>query len=606
MADLHYMEMGWSGSGWMDPLPTEPTPFTPPTPAPAAAPEPAQRAASAPRKPARAAQPKRAKPKQAKKKTARKAAKKATRKAAKKSVKKSAKKAARKTARKTAKKATREEDREEGGQEARPEEGGQAAGEEEGKEERSEEIGGWPAPIRGMRASFFRSAVAGLAVVSGCLSEACRNLPPDGTAVVGATLIDGSGGAPLANSVVVVRHGHIESVGTRSDFTLPPRTVEIDATGRWIIPGLIDSHAHVARWALPRYLAWGVTTVRDLHGTLDAALLLRRGVNGRRIAGPRIYSAGAMIDGSPPAYADALVATDGSSARKQVDRLVSAGADLITVSTRIDPVLLRAVLDEATAFDLPVTGHLGLTDAVTAAGQGIAAIEHLSGVPEAAAADTSALFAAHRKGFFAGWTAFEKSWATLDSASLARVAQAIVAKKVALIPTLVVHETFSHLDDPSVLQDTMLRFVPEAEQHRWDVPGMIARAGWGKADFQSFRRGRPSQDRFLRLFAAAGGTIAAGTDASNQLLVPGYSMHREMQLLVAAGLSAHDALLAATRNGALVLGVDSLGLIAPGKAADLVVLTRDPLSRIQSTLAIEQVMVRGTLYNVDSLRASFR
>ena len=114
---------------------------------------------------------------------------------------------------------------------------------------------------------------------------------------------------------------------------------------------------------------------------------------------------------------------------------------------------------------------------------------------------------------------------------------------------------------------------------------MVRRAGWTDEDYPAFRAARPQQDRFLRLFAAAGGRVATGTDASNQLLIPGYSEHRELELLVGAGFSPRDALLAATRNGALILGVDSLGLIAPGKAADLVVLTRDPLADIRNTLA---------------------
>lgn len=457
----------------------------------------------------------------------------------------------------------------------------------------------------GMRTLFPRAAGAGLAILLAGLPAGCRKQPPDGTALVGATLIDGSGGPPLANSVVVVRRGTIESVGAQADFELPPRTVEMDASGRWIIPGLIDSHAHVARWALPRYVAWGVTTVRDVHGTLDSILELRREVNRGQVLGPRIYSAGAMIDGVPPTYSDALPAANGSAARKDVDRLVNAGVDLIKVYSRVDPALLKSVLDEAKTFNLPVTGHLGLTDAVTAANLGISSIEHMSGVPEAAS-DPSALYAAHRLGFFAGWTAFEQRWAALDSTSLGAVAQALAAKKVAIIPTLVLHDTFSRLDDSAVLQDTMLRFVPEPEQHKWNVPGMISRAGWKAADFEAFRRSRPNQDRFLRLFAAAGGKIAAGTDASNQLLIPGYSLHRELQLLTDAGLSPRDALLAATRNGAILLGVDSIGLIAPGKAADLVILTRNPMSRIQNTLAIERVMVRGNLYGPDSLRASWR
>jgi imidazolonepropionase-like amidohydrolase len=433
----------------------------------------------------------------------------------------------------------------------------------------------------------------------------CRRAPPDGIALVGATLVDGSGGPPLPDAAIVVRRGRIESVGTRAGFKLPPRTRQVNVPGRWIIPGLIDAHAHVEPWALPRYLAWGVTTVRDLHGQIDSILHLRREVNLGAVRGPRIYSAGAMIDGLPTTYPDALGANTPHDARKAVDRLVNAGADLIKVYTRVDPTLLQAVLDEARTFNMRVTGHLGLVDAVTASREGINSIEHLSGIPEACLADASSLNAAHYRGFFAGWTAFERSWAGLDSAALARVARTLAEQQTMLVPTLVLHETFSHLDDPAVLQDTMLRAVPELQQRRWNVPDMVRRAGWTAEDYPAFRAARPRQDQFLRLFAAAGGRVATGTDASNQLLIPGYSEHRELQLLVAAGFSPRDALLAGTRNGALVLGVDSLGLIAPGKAADLIVLTRDPLADIGNTLSIDRVMVRGLLLSADSIRKAW-
>jgi imidazolonepropionase-like amidohydrolase len=433
----------------------------------------------------------------------------------------------------------------------------------------------------------------------------CRRAPPDGVALVGATLFDGSGGPVLSNSVVVVRRGRIESVGTRTGFALPPRTREVDVAGRWIIPGLIDAHAHVERWALPRYLAWGVTTVRDVHGTLDTILRLRDHVNLGAVAGPRIYSAGAMIDGLPTTYPDAIGASNPRDARKAVDRLVNARADLIKVYTRVDPTLLHAVVDEARTFNLPVAGHLGMTDAVTAAKDGIASIEHLSGVPEASMSDASSLYAAHYRGFFAGWTAFERSWAGLDSTALDRVAKVLADRRVTLVPTLVLHETFSRLDDPAVLADTMLRAVPELQQSRWNVADMVKRAGWTPEDYPAFRAGRPRQDLFLRLFAAAGGRIATGTDASNQLLIPGYSEHRELALLVGAGLTTRDALLAATRNGALLLGVDSLGLIAPGKAADLLVLAADPLIDIRNTLTIDRVMSRGLLLPADSIRKAW-
>jgi imidazolonepropionase-like amidohydrolase len=368
---------------------------------------------------------------------------------------------------------------------------------------------------------------------------------------------------------------------------------------------LTDGKAGVLDWTLPRYLTWGVTTVRDAHGGLEPILELRETLNRGAEPGPRMYAAGAEIDGLPATYADAIGANRPNDARRAVDRLVNSGTDFVKVFTRVDPTLLAAVLDEAKTFNLRVSGHLGMTDAVTAAREGITSIEHLSGVPEAASGDASSLYAAHYRSFFAGWTAFERAWAGLDSAALERVARELARAQVIVVPTLVLHETFSRFDDPATLRDSSLAFVPAEAQRSWNVPDLVARAGWTPDDFAAFRSARPAQDLFLRRFEAAGGRIAAGTDAANQMLVPGYSLHREMQLLVAAGLSPSAALLAATRNGALLLGIDSLGLLAPGKAADLVVLSRDPLADIHNTLAIEQVMSRGTLLTPDSLRSAW-
>ena len=437
----------------------------------------------------------------------------------------------------------------------------------------------------------------------------CKPGGQDGVALVGATLIDGSGGPAVANAAIVVRGGRIESVGSRSDFQLPKKTREVDVSGRWIIPGLIDAHVHLApalSWAPPRFLAWGVTTVRDAHGGIASLATLKRRSSEGAPDGPRVYPAGAMIDGLPATYPDAIGVNNENEARKGVDRLVSAGADFIKVYTRIDPPLLRAIVDEARAFNLQVTAHLGMTDAVTAAKAGIASIEHLTGVPEAASPNASSLFSAHYRGFFPGWTAFERSWAGLDSAALARVASRLAEAKITLVPTLVLHETLSRLDEPgTIARSRRSQDVPEAQQKDWDVRGLIARTGWTEADFEAFRRSRANQDLFLRQFAAAGGRLAAGTDAANQMLVPGYSEHREMELLVRAGLTPREALRAATRNAAVLLGADSLGLLAPGKVADLVVLSKDPLVDIRNTRAITSVMARGYLLDADSIRATW-
>jgi imidazolonepropionase-like amidohydrolase len=446
-------------------------------------------------------------------------------------------------------------------------------------------------------------AALGLGLILACVSR-----DPDGVALVGATLIDGSGGPALPHSAVVVRKGRVESVGTADGFVLPPRTTRVDVSGHWIIPGLIDGHVHLIdpqagllAWSIPRYLAWGVTTVRDAHGPLKRILDLRDELDRGGRIGPRAYAAGAMIDGSPATYPDAIEARRPADARRGVDRLVSAGVDFIKLYTRVDRSLLVPIMDEVRPFNIRVSAHLGMVDARTAARAGVSSIEHLSGVPEAALPDPSGLYAAHARSFLAGWTASERAWATLDSAALADVAAELAERRVVMVPTLVLHETMSRLDDSTTLQDSMYRAVPEFERRRWNVPDIIARAGWSGEDFAAFRRSRAVQDRFLREFQARGGLVAAGTDAANQLMVPGYGLHREMELLVRAGLSPGDALVAATRNGAVLVGADSIGVVAPGKVADLVILTRDPVADIRNTTAIDRVMSHGRLWRPDSI-----
>jgi imidazolonepropionase-like amidohydrolase len=450
-----------------------------------------------------------------------------------------------------------------------------------------------PHPIRASR-----TAAAALLVLA-----ACQPTPKDRVALVGATIIDGTGGQPQRDMVVVVHGTRIESVVPRAGFKLPKTAVAVDVSDRWIIPGLIDAHAHTTRWALPRYLAFGVTTVRDVHSRRDSILALRDQANLGGILAPRLYIAGSAIDGRPPTFPDAAGVQSEDEARRAVDTLVLAGVDLIKTYTRITPPLLRAIVDEAGTFRVPVTAHLGLTDAVTAAKLGVRSIEHLSGIPEAASKDASKFYAAHRAGFFQGWNYTERSWAGLDSTALARVAEDLVRARVVMVPTLVLHDTYSRLDDPALLLDPGFKAVPPEEMNRWNLPDLKARAGWTAADYVAFRNARPVQDLFLRVYRAAGGRIVAGTDAANQMLVPGLSEHQELKLLVEAGLTPYDAIQAATRNAAELIGADSLGTVAPGQSADLVVLTANPLENIENTAKIERVMVRGLLLRADSIRS---
>ena len=443
--------------------------------------------------------------------------------------------------------------------------------------------------------------LAGLLLATG----ACGEREKDRIALVGGTVIDVNDGSTIPNAVVVIYRTQIETVAPAAGFTIPESAEQIDVTGRFLIPGLIDAHAHVRRWALPRYLAYGITTIRDLHGEADSIAALRDEVNLGAIPGPRMFIAGAAIDGPNSVFPGAGIANSPEEARKLVDDRVLNHADLIKVHARITPELLRPLVQEAGTLSLPVAAHLGLTDAVTGARAGVRSIEHLTGVPEAAVANPAPFFAAHTRSFFDGWNNFERSWGTLDSADLSRVARALAETRVYLVPTLVLHDIYSRLDDPAIISSSALDIVPDSEKTRWDVPNVITRAGWTAPDFAAFRLARINQDLFIREFRGAGGILVTGTDATAPMIIPGLSEHRELELLVAAGLSPRDALAAATRSAAALLAADSLGRIAPGKVADILVLTSNPLDNISNTQTIERVILRGLIYSTDSIRTSW-
>jgi imidazolonepropionase-like amidohydrolase len=421
----------------------------------------------------------------------------------------------------------------------------------------------------------------------------------------GATLIDGAGGAPKPDVVILVRNGHIEAVGPVNEVRIPARAQRISLVGKTVVPGLIDAHAHAERWAVLRYLAWGVTTVRDLHSATDSAFALRNDLNLGAITGPRMFTAAAMIDGVPATYPGATGVATGAEARRAVDQRAVAGADYVKIYTKVTPALLRPLLDEAKNLRLPVAAHLGKTDALTAARGGVATLEHMAGVVQAAARNPGAYFRAHDL-FLAGWTTEEQGWGALDSATLARTARALAGTRVAIVPTLILHEMLSRLDNPVLLTRPGMEDVPDDARSVRDVPGLLRRAGWRARDFDSFRRARARQDQFVREFQRAGGVIAAGTDAANQLLVPGFSLHEEMALLVDAGLTPLEAISAATRRGGQLLHADSLGVVAPGKVADLVVLNANPARNIAATRNIAWVMSRGHILRPDSLRGVWK
>src|SRR5690348_3475313 len=326
------------------------------------------------------------------------------------------------------------------------------------------------------------------AVVS--LLAACK---PSGEGVValeGATLIDGTGRAPVADAIILVRDGHIQAVARVNEIPVPSGARVVNLIGKTVIPGLIDSHAHVERWAIERYLAWGVTTVRDLGASsTDSAIALKNDLNLGSVLGPRMFTSGAMIDGLSPTYPTATAVRTRADVRKAVDQRAVAGADYVKVYTKFTADLLPPLMDEASTLRLPVAMHLGKIDALTAARAGVASLEHMAGVVEATTGNPGPYFRAHDQ-FLRGWTLEEEGWALLDSAALARTARALAATHVAVVPTLVLHETLSRLDNPTLQSRPGMEDVPAAAASVRDVAGLLKRTGWRAAEFQAFRRSR--------------------------------------------------------------------------------------------------------------------
>ena len=429
---------------------------------------------------------------------------------------------------------------------------------------------------------------------------ACRG-NEDVTAYAGANVIDGTGGPPILDGIIVVRNGRIEAIGRPDEVNVPRGATEIRLDGRWIIPGLVDGHAHVERWMLLRFLAYGVTSVRDLGGNQDSIGVIRSDILLGNSLGPRLFISGAVIDGQPASDPNGTAVTTANAARRAVDDRVLLDAAQVSLAPRFGRRMLAPLIDEANALEIPVAAHLGKIDGVTAAQFGVRSLEHMSGVVEATLSDASSLFRAYDD-FFTGLKATERAWARLDSTALDRTARALVEHDVVIVPTLVFHEAIGRLADSAFISELDLQGVPDSVRDGWNLD---RRAGIRRQDYAAFRRSRPNQDRFVRLFKAAGGRVVAGSETPNHLLAPGASLHRELELLVEAGLSPAEALLTATRDAAWTVDADSIGVLATGNLADFVVLNGNPLANISNTRRIDRVALHGELFFPEEFRVGW-
>jgi imidazolonepropionase-like amidohydrolase len=434
-------------------------------------------------------------------------------------------------------------------------------------------------------------AIAALAAVPVVMSMSPQPAVFD-LAIRGVRVVHGDGRV-TPSATVLVQSGRIARVDRTGAGAAAPARRVMDGAGRTLIPGLIDAHVHVEPWSPPLFLKYGVTTVRDVHNAPDVILPLAREDTPAR---PRIVAAGAMLDGPGSFWPNAIVVSDVASVRAAVRRQIEAGAGVIKVYTRVSASTIAAVVQEARARGVPVAAHLGRATAVQAAVAGVTSIEHLSGVADAASDDPPRLARAHDD-FLAGWTAFELEWLRLRPDALDRVARALVERGVTLVPTLALHEAFSRLADEDLLRDPALADVPpEVVTRSWAPSDIMGRARWTPETLRQFGQVLPILQRFVTSYVRLGGRVVAGTDTAQQFVVPGASLHRELELYVAGGLTPAQALRSATLDAADLLGVAArAGTIDAGRDADLVLLDGDPLADIRATRRIVHVVRSGVV-----------
>ena len=412
--------------------------------------------------------------------------------------------------------------------------------------------------------------------------------PPEPyVAITHVTVVDVAQGVLVPGQNVVVRGGRIVKVGDTLAVSVPPRAEVVDGRGKFLIPGLWDMHVHalfngeVARTFLPAFVANGVTGVRDMGGKLDVLRAARWAVLAGTLVGPRIVAAGVILDGLLPVDSAVSFAVGTAEAgRAAVDSLARAGVDFIKVYTLLPRDAYFAVLREAARLHLSVAGHVP-ADVTTleAADSGQRSIEHLRDEVEPLCK------------------------AATDPACV-RLMGALRARRTWLVPTLVVLRVKAILDDSSLVQDPRLTAVPALVRNAWEA-------------IRTGKQGRPPaywrerRARFFGELALTGAAwrdsvpLLAGTDAGALYTYPGSSLHEELVQLVRAGLTPPAALRSATLAPAEFLGAtDSLGVVAAGKVADLVLLGADPLADIGNTRNIEAVVLRGRLFRraqLDSL-----
>ncbi|PSM14378.1 amidohydrolase family protein [Stenotrophomonas maltophilia] len=436
-----------------------------------------------------------------------------------------------------------------------------------------------------------------------------------------ATVVDVEHASTLAGQSVVIRGEDIVAVGPdaqlRSQWSAAR---QIDAKGKYLIPGLWDMHVHFGggpalieenKALLPLYIAHGITTVRDCSGDLPGQVLQWRGEIAKgTLFGPRLLSSGAKIEGIKPVWKGTIEVGSEADVDKAITRLQHDKVDFVKITdSTLKPELFLYSASAARKAGFKASGHIPMALTVEqAVDAGLASIEHLDYAFKAGSEDEAQIAADFGAGRIDRAEANRRLDASFDRDTAMHAYRDFAKRGVFVTPTLNGGRILDFLDQDDHANDPYLAYIGPGLRatYQWRVD-RAAKAT--PAQIEARHAQYHQVAAVLPLLQEAGVTIIAGTDAGflNSFNFPGIALHQELQLFVKEGLSAPQALSAATRSGPAWFGqMDRYGGVTQGKAADLVLLTANPLQDIAATEKIDSVILRGNVYDraaLDSMLA---
>lgn len=438
-----------------------------------------------------------------------------------------------------------------------------------------------------------------------------KTKPTSSVALTHVTVIDSTGAPAQSDMTVILRDGRIAEIGKSAKLRAPKDARVVDATGKFLIPGLWDMHVH---WQnadyLPLFLANGVTGMRIMWG-LPVQHEWRRQVDAGELLAPHMVIASTIVDGPKPFWPGSISVSTEAEARQAVTISKETHADFVKVYSFLPREEYFAIVDEAKKQGIPFAGHVPLSvSAEEASNAGQRTFEHLFGILVATSARSDEIMQANRADLAdeAGsehpvfWGAHAKALRQVEldtySPGKAAVLFALFKKNHTWqVPTLTLLRSIAYTDDPSFTTDARIKYMPRWAREMWTPTGAVNAFGPRTAEDMAFaKREYQKELDLVHAMQKAGVGILAGTDVTNPFCFPGFSLHDELGLMVKAGLTPMQALQTATLNPARFLGREKdFGTIEKGKIADLVLLDANPLDDIANTKKISAVVYGGAL-----------